>query len=139
MWKPKYFHEMTKNRLYSTMSGSASQSRTSPSRPTAETVVEQAVRAGGSWRQTTPVIDLGQDVGREEQQPQTRPARQLLVEQHGQAERERQLEHQRQDDEDDAVRRSRDGRRRRPERRREVVEPHEVGQRLRGRSSRNRL
>ena len=89
MWKPKYFHEMTKNRLYSTTSGSASHSCTSPvGTDGVEALVEQAVGAQDLAPHDAG-DDLGQDVRGEEQGPQQPAGRQLGVEQHRQPEGER--------------------------------------------------
>ena len=55
MWNPKYFHEMTKNRLYRTMSGSASQLRMYPSAPIAVRIWSRSPFGRRIWRQTTPV------------------------------------------------------------------------------------
>ena len=55
MWKPKYFHEMMKNRLYSTSSGSASHSWVRPLAPTASRPWSSSPSGRRICRHTTPV------------------------------------------------------------------------------------
>ena len=104
MWNPKYFHEMTTNRVNRTIDRSASHEL-------------GEARRGRRWpgprRRARPACsrscqidagdDLGEDVRREEDQPEDRPAAEAPVEHQREAERERDLDDERQRDEERVV------------------------------------
>ena len=103
MWKPKYFHEMITKSVIITRVESPSQSWMSPSRPTRrQRRVDDRVRLQHQ-REDDAGHGLRQDVRQEEQQAEDRPTAEAPIEQHRERKAERDLDEQREHDDQQVV------------------------------------
>ena len=103
MWKPKYFHEMITKSVIITRVESPSQSWIKPPSPTlVERRVDHRTRLEHQ-REHDPGHRLRQDVRQEEEQSEDRPAPEPPAEQDREPQAERDLDAQRQNDDQHVV------------------------------------
>ena len=103
MWKPKYFHEMTTNSASRTVLGSASHGWIERAAGRPLSAPSASPPGWSSSCQTTPVMTSERTNGAKNSEPQERAAPEPAVEDQGQPERERELDDERQHDDEDVV------------------------------------